>query len=244
LTASLLAVAMLGAWAAGWYRGHYLRKSGQETRPSKLDDAVVALLGLLLAFTFSLALTEHEQRRQMLVADSNAIGDFYTCASLLKEPVRGKLQEVLRRYVAHRLSLMEAPPDEESLQRGLGEVQVMHDQMQSLVREAADAGTPVVVPLVNTLNEVTSSHAARLAAGRARLPESVVLLLFLASLAAMALAGRHPGVAGAPRLGAAVGFTLLVCMVVWVILDLNQPQRGWITINQEPLRRLLTGMGK
>jgi len=52
---------------------------------SKFLDASLAVLGLLLAFTFSTALVKHDQRRLMVVADSNAIGDFYTCASLLKE---------------------------------------------------------------------------------------------------------------------------------------------------------------
>jgi hypothetical protein len=43
---------------------------------------------------------------------------------------------------------------------------------------------------------------------------------------------------------AAIGFTVLVCLVLWVILDLNQPQRGWITVSQEPLQQLLKGMEK
>jgi hypothetical protein len=33
-------------------------------------------------------------------------------------------------------------------------------------------------------------------------------------------------------------------MVVWVTLDLNQPERGFIRVSQEPLQRLLSGMGK
>jgi hypothetical protein len=58
----------------------------------------------------------------------------------------------------------------------------------------------------------------------------------------MAQAGRQQGEAGEWRPGATLGFTVLVCMVVWVTLDLNQPQRGMITISQEPLERLLRSM--
>jgi hypothetical protein len=82
-----------------------------------------------------------------------------------------------------------------------------------------------------------------MAAGRDRLLVSVVLLLFPASRVAMALTGRHPGASGSPRFGVAFGFTVLVCVVVWVTLDLSQQQRGWLTVSQEPLQRLLTGMG-
>src|SRR5262249_20242544 len=170
----LLAVAMLAGWGVGWWAGRSLRKEQREIPASKFNDAILALLGLLLAFTFSMSLGKHDQRRQMVVIDSNAIGDFYTCVSLLKEPVRGELQAVVRRYVVHRLEM--ASSSEATLQQYLDEVPAMHGQMQTLVGKAVDEGTPVVVPLVNTLNVLTSSHAARLMAVRDRLPGSIVLL--------------------------------------------------------------------
>jgi hypothetical protein len=244
VVAVMLAASMLAGWAVGWWRGRPRGGAKREEAPSKFNDAVLALLGLLLAFTFSMSLARHEQRRQMVVTDSNAIGDFYTTVSLLKEPVRGKLQALLRQYVEHRLVLTPTTADEAALQRRLGEIQVMHRQMEALVKEAVDDGTPVVVPLVNTLNELTSAHASRLSAVRDRVPPSVVLLLVLAAIIAMVLMGWQQGMSGEWHPVAAIGFTALVCLVLWVTLDLNQPQRGWITVSQEPLRQLLKGMEK
>jgi hypothetical protein len=244
VTAAVLAVAMVAGWAAGWWRGRSVATDDREESGNKFDDAIMALLGLLLAFTFSMSLVKHEQRRQMAVTDSNAIGDFYTTVSLLGDPVRGKLQTILKRYVEHRLLLAQSTVDEVTLQQKLDEIRELHGQMQSLVDEAVDGGTPVVVPLVNTLNAVTSSHAARLAAVRDRLPPSIVLLLYLAAVLSMVLTGRQQGSSGEWRPGSALGFTALVCMVVWVTLDLNQPQQGWITVSQEPLEQLLKGIGK
>jgi hypothetical protein len=242
--AVVLAGLMLAGWAAGWWRGRARGVAKLEQAPSKFNDAVLALLGLLLAFTFSISLARHEQRRQMVVTDSNAIGDFYTSVSLLKEPVRGRLQAVVRQYVEHRLMLTRSVGDEASLQRLLGEIHAMHRQMEALVKEAVDEGTPVVVPLVNTLNALTSAHASRLAAMRDRVPPSVVLLLVLAAIISMVLMGWQQGLSGEWHPVAAVGFTVLVCMVLWITLDLNQPQHGWITVSQEPLQQLLQGMEK
>ena len=45
-----------------------------------------------------MALGRHDQRRLAVIAESNAIGDYYTCASLLKEPQRNQLQSVIRDY--------------------------------------------------------------------------------------------------------------------------------------------------
>jgi hypothetical protein len=242
--AVLLAVAMLVAWSAGWWRGKPRDAGTRDAAPEKFNDAVLALLGLLLAFTFSMSLARHEQRRQLVVTDSNAIGDFYTSLSLLNEPVRGKLQKIVREYVEHRLSIPAGVADEAMLQQRLEEIRLMHAQMESLVKEAVDEGTPVAVPLVNTLNGLTSAHAARLNALRDRLPPSVVLLLVLAAIIAMVLLGWQHGMSREWHPAAAIGFTTLVCLVLWVTLDLNQPQRGLIKVSQEPLEQLLKGMNK
>src|SRR6516225_6501253 len=202
ITAVALAAAMLAGWAGGWWRGSSSHPERRAVPASKFNDAILALLGLLLAFTFSISLARHEQRRQMAVTDSNAIGDFYTTASLIKEPPRGRLQAAVRRYVEHRLALPKTIVDEASLQRSLDEIREMHGQMQALVQEAVDGGTPVVVPLVNTLNALTSSHAARLAAGRDRLQPSIALLLFLAAVAAVALMRIQQGATVERRFGA------------------------------------------
>jgi hypothetical protein len=114
--------------------------------------------------------------------------------------------------------------------------------MELLVAKAVDDDTPVVEPLVETLNGLTSNHAARLAAVRDHLPPSIVLLLFLAAVLSTALLGRQQGIAKEWCLGTTIAFTALVCMVVWVTIDLNQPQRGWITVSQQPMQDLLQSL--
>jgi hypothetical protein len=214
VTATLLAVAMLLGWAFGWWRGRRLTKQEREAPASKFSDASLAVLGLLLAFTFSMAQSKHDQRRQMVVNDSNAIGDFYTCASLVKQPIRGKLQGVVREYVEHRLAIAQEHEDEPALQKKLAEIQTMHARMQTLVGEAVDGGTLIAIALVNTFNGVTSNHAAHLAATRDRLPASIVLLLCLFAVLSMVLVGTQQGATGEKHYGATVGFAALVCLVV------------------------------
>jgi len=241
---AILALAMLAAWAAGWWRGRAVSEEPAEDAASKLNDAILALLGLLLAFTFSMSLGKHEVRRQMVVAEGNAVGDFYTCVSLLDEPKRGQLQLVLQNYVRQRLEFASPKSDEAALQRHLADVRDMHNQMQLLVSDAVREGTPVAVPLVNTFNDVTSNHAARLAALRDRLPAPVVAVLFLSAALSMALLGWQHGQERKLYRFATCAFTILISMVFWVTLDLNQPQKGMITVSQEPLEQLLRGIEK
>jgi hypothetical protein len=239
-----LALGMLAAWKVGIRMGDRLRRKGGGKEPSKFDDASMALLGLLLAFTFGISITKHDQRRLAVVADSNAIGDFYTCATLLKDPVRTKLQAVIREYIELRLRLARKTIDDSELESALLRFQQMHSQMTELVGQALSDGTPIAVSLTNTLNEVTSNHAARLAAIRDRLPASIVVLLLLSSIVTTILISREQGFSASIEIAGILCFILLVCSAIYVTLDLNQPERGIIVVSQEPLERLLSSMPK
>ena len=210
----------------------------------KFTDASVALLGLLLAFTFSMALGRHDHRRLAVVDESNAIGDFYTCATLLKEPHRSELQTVIRDYATQLLETpyeaLQADEEQTASQRDA----VAFAQMTTIVSKALDAGTPIAVNLTNTLNNVTSSNASRLAAFQERLPWSIVLLLFLSSLAPSFLIGVKQGSSKQVHPSGSFSFIVMVSLVVFITLDLNQPRRGIITVSQAPLKRLVQSMGK
>lgn len=241
LATGLLGVAMVGVWSLGWRRGRRSRAAELQLPESKLDDAALALLGLLLAFSFSLALAKYERRRERLVADANSIGDFYTCASLLPEPARSKLQGVIRDYTRLRLEVAAGGWGPE-LEHALPRFEQMHRSMTDLVGDALAQGTPIAVPLTDTLNNLTSNHAARLAAVRDRLPGSIVLLLFLSATMTAGLVGRQQGASPRPSLAGTATFITIVLMTIYVTLDLNQPAQGLIRLSQEPMERLLNSM--
>ena len=179
----------------------------------------------------------------MVIRDSNAIGDFYTCASLLNEPARSKLQTLIHDYAALRLrAARDYRLDQDQLEGFLKRFQQMQDQMTELVGETVRAGTPIVVPLVNTLNQLSSINAERIGAIEDRLPSSIVLLLFISALVATLLVGREQGFENSTEVAATLSFILLVSLAVYVTLDLNQPQRGLVTVSQAPIERVLSSI--
>jgi len=238
LLAPAFLAAMLAAWGIGWWAGRKATPEPGQDPGIKFTDAALALLGLLLAFTFSMSLARHEQRRAMVVTESNAIGDFYTCASLLNGPQRSPLQDVIREYARRKRDLAQRLRSETDLEAELLWFQQAHARMTTLVAEAVAERTPIAVSLTNTLNNVTSTNAARLAAYRDRLPWSIVLLLLIGAVVPSFLMGLQQAGTPRPHLSGTVCFFLMVTLVVYVTLDLNQPRRGLITVSQEPLERL------
>jgi hypothetical protein len=242
VTALIFAVAMLAVWSIGWRWGGRSPSAQGEDPGTKFTDASMALLGLLLAFTFSMALGRHDQRRQAVVADSNAIGDFYTCATLLKEPSRSRLQAVVRDYARHKLNMAHQSPLTTDQKQAIQRSQEMQSRMTGLVAEAIEGGTAIAVPLTNTLNNLASSDVSYLAANQANLPWIIVILLLLGSVVPAFLMGLHQGASHKARLSGTFSFIVLVTLVIYVTLDLNQPARGFLRVNHDSLERLIQSM--
>ena len=241
IVAMTLGFAMVAAWQIGRRMGGRLR--GRDgVKPSKFDGASIGLLSLVLGFSFGMSIAKHDQRQVAVVADANAIEDLYTCASMLKEPSRTKLQAVIRQYAQLRLDLSRRRRRPDDLEEASARFGRMHDQMTALVEQALSEGTPIAVSLANTLNSVTSSQTSRLAAYRDRLPTSVVFLLYTCAIVTALLIGREQGVEGSTDIAGTVSFILLVSIAVYVTLDLNRPESGLIRVSQEPIERLLSPM--
>jgi hypothetical protein len=230
---------MLACWWAGWWSSRRSPADAGYDPGLKFTDASMAILGLLLAFSFAMAVGRHDQRRMMVVAESNAIGDFYTCASLLREPRRSALQTLIRAYTQEQVQELSRFRPESEHRETSRENREMQTQMTELVAAAVLEGTPIAVSLTNTLNEVTSATASRLAAYDETLPWSIQLLLLVAAGTPAFLTGRMQGDSNRTRLTGTISFVVLVTLAIYVILDLNQGRRGLIQVSRQPFERLL-----
>lgn len=244
LAVLFLAIAMLIAWGIAWRLGVRLRDLPGRRAGSKFDDASLALLGLLLAFSFGMSLNKHDNRRDMVVADANAIGDFYTSASMLNEPLRGKLIKVTREYVELRLKIADSSNPAPLLRAALPRFRTMQHEMMRMVTQAMKQDPSLGATLLSNLNRLRSAHAARLAAVKDRLPPEILLLLCVSAIVSTILVGREQGIAGRAEVAGTLAFILLVTLTISVTLDLNQPTRGFVTVSQEPIRELIATMPK
>jgi hypothetical protein len=242
--AMFLAIGMAASWIIGYWIGAKEATPILESAESRLDDASLTLLALLLAFTFGAAMARHEQRRLMVIADANAVGDFYTCASLLNEPLRMQLQTQIRGYTRLRLETAHQGLTAGELDHALHRFQLMQQEMTALVAQAMSNGTPIAVSLTNALNEVTSAHGSRIGAAEDRLPVVSPLLLVTSALTSAFLVGREAGKLRRMAFAGIVSFILIVTLAIYVTFDLNDPQVGLIYPSQQPMQRVFSSMNE
>ena len=105
---ALLAAFALGSWVHSRSFGAEKTTSLEQSQVGLVVSGILVVLGLLLGFTFSLALDRFEQRRMLVITEANAISTSYLRAQLLDEPDRTRLSNLLIAYTDNRVNLATA----------------------------------------------------------------------------------------------------------------------------------------
>jgi len=203
-------------------------------------SAILAMLGLLLGFSYSMAQQRFEVRKQLVVQEANAIGTTYLRAGWLPEPYRGDVAKLLRQYVDARLpkDLGSRNNIDELVQNVSVLSERLLDQMWVRAVEVAKKNpTPVVSLFLSALNETIDLHVKRLAQFQNRIPNSVLLLLYLFTSVAMFITGYGSGLRPQRLVLPIVAMVVLVSTALYVVVDLDRPQ-GIINVSQESMIRL------
>jgi hypothetical protein len=210
------------------------RASGQV---GAIQGAVLGLLGLLLAFSFSAAGGRFLERQDLIVAEANAIGTAWLRADLLAEPHRSELRAALERYAKQRIEL--AAHLRQGLDAGAAaEVARLHDRLWRAAAAGVAERPAVTLAVLPPVNEVIDLHATRVAAARKHLPSLVLGLLIACSVLAIGVIGYGCGLAGSRRAPLTVALAVLIGTGLWVTIDLDHPRAGLLLVSDAPLEAL------
>ena len=223
-------------------RHRALDPQGAREGVTALEGAVFALLGLMVAFTFSGAATRFDSRRQLLVQEANAIGTAYLRIDLLPAAAQPALRDGFRRYVDSRLATYRALPDIAAADAGLARsAQIQNEMWTNAVAATREGASPHAAMLfLPALNEVIDSLTTELMASRTHPPVIIFVMLAVLALVSSLLAGYDmPG--GKRRSWIHVfAFAGIMAASVYVILDLEYPRIGFIRIDD--FDRVLTDL--
>lgn len=232
-----IVVLLAGAAAIGAALGSRRRETEVgESYFGTLAGAALGLLGLLLAFSFSLALARFDARSTMVTEEANAIGTAANYALMLPDQARGQVLALLRRYAAVRIALA-ASPDPRHLARDVRESLDIQDALwkQAVAVTAANPQSLPSYRFVAALNEMTNIHESRLTALRYHVPGAVMAVLVAVAMVATGFTGFYAGLTGRRRVVAMLLMSLTIAVVIDLVIDLDRPAQGLIRVPSQAL---------
>jgi len=234
--------------------GFRLGKRHKNKRPNLAVEArndvtlasVMALLGLMLAFTYSFSLSRADLRKVALVKEVNAIGTAFLRADLLPEPGRTEVRKRLFDYAKSRYV-------EAGAVRTLNELEKVVDQsveiqskiwpaVKSALRQNGSMSNPEKALLISAINDVLDSHTSKMAVIYDRLPTVVLAFLLFIAGASLGLAAYNSKLRGNFSRWRMTAFTLILASLIYIILDFDVMMRGFIQVDQRSLVVLIQEM--
>ena len=239
---AIFGLSLVVLWLAG-QAGAYLHKR----RPA-LEDAArenvdmiltlaLTLLGLIIGFSFSMAVSRYDQRKNFEEAEANAIGTEYLRASLLPPADAARVRAILGRYLEQRVLFYVTRDAHQLEQIDAATAQLQTDLWAAVQAPAMAQPTPVVALAVQGMNDVLNSQGYTQAAWWNRIPTAAWALMVLIAMAGNMLVGYKARFTEARTLRSVV-LPLIVAIAFFLIADLDSPRHGVIRVSPQNLLSL------
>jgi hypothetical protein len=236
----VFALSFIALWLSALVGRFFLRRQRKLDEESRKDfDVILAatltLLGLIIGFSFSMAISRYDQRKNYEEAEANAIGTEYVRADLLPAADAAKVRALLRNYLDQRVLFYRAhndPPLQQEINVRTAQVQT---ELWSAVRVAAAAQpTPIVALAVSGMNDVLNSQGYTQAAWWNRIPTAAWGLMVAIAICCNLLVGygSQSVTVGAKLL---LVLPLVVAIAFMLIADIDTPRHGIIRVNPQNL---------
>jgi hypothetical protein len=237
--AAVLVVSFLLLWLAGWIGRSFRKKKHLEDDASGADaglvlGATLTLLGLIIGFTFSMAISRYEQRKNYEEAEANAIGTEYVRADLLPAADAQKVRALLANYTDQRILFYRTRGEQQLRRVNADTAQLQTELWSTVVKPASTQQTPVIALVVSGMNDVLNSQGYTQAAWWNRIPPSAWTLMLMIALCCNLLIGYCIRRTGMEYVVFLV-LTLVVSISFFLIADIDSPRGGIIRVEPQNL---------
>jgi hypothetical protein len=236
----LFVVTFLLLWGASWIgmairARHRQFPEGMRSDYGVVVGATLTLLGLIIGFTFSMAVTRYDQRKTLEEEEANAIGTEYVRVDFLPAESAAQIQALLRKYTDLRAQFYVAQGGAE-LMRINSDTASLQNQLWTTVAGAAKLqASPLSALAASGMNDVLNAQGYTQAAWWNRIPVAAWSLLFLIALLSNVLLGYG---AHSRALILSVILPLAVAVSFLLIADIDSPRGGIIRVHPRNLQAL------
>jgi hypothetical protein len=238
--AVIFALSLLVLWGSG-----RIGTSFRNRRKDKSDDAADAdsglvlastltLLGLIIGFTFSMATSRYEQRKNYEEAEANAIGTEYVRADLLPAADAQRLRALLATYTNQRIRFYTAREDQQLRRVNADTAQLQNELWSTVAGAVGSQPTPLAALVASGMNDVLNSEGYTQAAWWNRIPVSAWAMMITIAICCNLLIGYS-----IPRTREESVVFLVMTVVVsisfFLIADIDSPRGGVIRVQPQNL---------
>jgi len=248
LIALLLVIFFLVAMESGFWMG--LRKyriKGDSEKTVQSDVTVgpmLALLGLMLAFTYAFSLSRADHRKEAIVNEVNAISTAFLWADLAVEPGRSELRRRLLEYARTRLVTAEMVGTREQQRKMITRSLVAQSHLWPATKQVlqGEVSSYLHMSIIQAVNGVLDTHTQRVAAVHDRLPDAILMLLTIIGMISVAVAGYQGGLTGIRNNWRRGAYVLTLTALVLTIIDFDRSFEGTVQLNQENIVSLIRNL--
>jgi hypothetical protein len=205
--------------------------------------AALALLGLLIAFTFGAAGQRFDTRRQLVIEEANALGTTYLRIQALDDGPKAALSRLMMQYAKAREGYFATAENSALMRLSEARTDVLQARIWAETVAAIRAHPEATInpSLLQTTNDMFDLAASERAALEAHVPITVLRSLLIYSLIAAAIIGY--GMAqGARQLIVSAALFLTLSLAICLILDLDRPRTGAVRVSQAPMARAIASL--
>jgi hypothetical protein len=239
-----LVVSLSIFWIAAWIGGSFRKKREEEEEELEEGDreefmfvlgGTLTLLGLIIGFTFSMAVSRYDQRKNLEEQEANAIGTEYVRADLLPASDAVKVRALLKSYLNQRLLHYETRSSQR-LRQIVAETARLQTEMWSAVAIPGAAQlSPVTALTISGMNDVLNSQGYTQAAWRNRIPIAAWALMAMISIYCNFLVGYS---AHGKRAFLFLILPIALAISLFLIADIDSPRGGFIRVHPQNLKSL------
>ncbi len=200
-----------------------------------VTGALFALLGLLIAFTFSGAFSRFDDRRQIIVQEANSIGTAYARIDLLSSHAQARLRPKFSEYATVRSELFDLLVDLPRARRELVRSIALQNEIWRLAvtatsEEGYQSTRMLVLPALNEMIDITT---VRTVAVRTHPPLLIYFALAVVALICAGLVGYSADTTTQYQLSPVhvVGFAGVIAFILYVILDVEFARFGMVRLD-------------
>ena len=190
-----------------------------------IQAATLTLLGLIIGFTFSMALNRYDQRKNYEKEEANAIGTEFVRASLLPAEAAANARTLLVGYLDQRIHFYQTRDSEELAKINAQTAKLQSDLWTSVQKPAVAQPSPLIALAVSGMNDVLNSQGYTQAAWWNRIPVAAWGLMGLIAICSNLLVGY-----GARKPKEEVRMLLILPLIVavafFLIADIDSPRAG------------------